>query len=117
MINFVLAWRNLWRNKRRTLITTAMIVMAVVLSVTMQSVQRGIYDRNIDNIVRYSMGYIQVGADGHNEDKTLETSVELTNELTEKIILSHKELPSGITKLPLINTTRALKLGTFSIFV
>ncbi|MCB0735183.1 MAG: ABC transporter permease [Flavobacteriales bacterium] len=85
MINLVLAWRNLWRNKRRTLITTAMIFLAVVLSVTMQSVQRGIYDRNIDNIVRYSMGYIQVGAAGHHEDKTLETSVELTDELIDKI--------------------------------
>ncbi len=76
-----LAWRNLWRNKRRTLITAGMIFIAVVLSITMQSVQKGIYDRNVDNIVRYSLGYIQVGAAGHNEDKTLETSLELSPEL------------------------------------
>lgn len=81
----VLAWRNLWRNKRRTLITAAMIFLAVVLSIIMQSVQKGVYDRNIDNIVRYSLGYIQVSEAGHHEDKTLETSVELTDELIAKI--------------------------------
>jgi ABC-type lipoprotein release transport system permease subunit len=80
-----LAWRNLWRNKRRTLITAAMIFVAVVLSITMQGVQKGVYDRNVDNIVRFSLGYIQVGAEGHNEDKTLETSLELTDELINKI--------------------------------
>lgn len=82
---FTLAWRNLWRNKRRTLITAAMIFSAVVLSIIMQSVQQGVYDRNVDNIVRYSMGYIQVSASGHHYDKTLETSVPLSEELVRKI--------------------------------
>ncbi|MBI1306748.1 MAG: FtsX-like permease family protein [Bacteroidetes bacterium] len=81
-----LAWRNLWRNRRRTFITIAMIVGAVVLSVTMQSVQNAMYDRNIDNMVRFSKGYIQVAAAGHKEDNTLETSVDLTPELREKIL-------------------------------
>lgn len=80
-----LAWRNIWRNKRRTLITAAMIFMAVILATLMQSVQRGVYDRNIDNLVSYSTGYIQVNADGHHEDMTLETSVEYSPELVEQI--------------------------------
>ncbi|MBO6517161.1 MAG: ABC transporter permease [Bacteroidia bacterium] len=81
-----LAWRNIWRNKRRTLITATMIFMAVMLATVMQCVQRGVYDRNIDNLVSYSTGYIQVNAAGHHEDKTLETSVAFTPELIEKIM-------------------------------
>lgn len=80
-----LAWRNIWRNKRRTLITAAMIFMAVMLAIVMQSVQKGVYDRNIDNLVMYSTGYIQVNAAGHNDDQTLETSVVYDQQLVDKI--------------------------------
>ncbi|MFT4523237.1 MAG: ABC-type lipoprotein release transport system permease subunit [Bacteroidia bacterium] len=84
-MTLTLAWRNIWRNKRRTLITAAMIFMAVVLAVIMQSVQSGVYDRNIHNLVSLSSGYVQVAQAGHNEDKTLETSMEITPELSKKI--------------------------------
>ncbi|MCB9260876.1 MAG: ABC transporter permease [Flavobacteriales bacterium] len=82
---FKLAWRNIWRNKRRTFITAAMIVMAVMLSIVMQSVQRGVYDKNIENLVNFTTGFIQINAIGHQEDMSLETSVEVSDELIEKI--------------------------------
>lgn len=39
-----LAWRNIWRNKRRTLITMASIVFAVILCVLMDALKKGFLD-------------------------------------------------------------------------
>ena len=42
-----IAWRNIWRNKRRTLITTASIFFGVLLSCFMTSLQEGSYAQYI----------------------------------------------------------------------
>jgi len=55
-----LAWRNIWRNRRRTLITIFAIMFAVVVSIFSQSLNRGSHDVMIDNMVRYNTGYLQL---------------------------------------------------------
>ncbi len=60
-MNYIkLSWRNLWRNKRRTLITVASIFFGVVLSTLMSSMMNGTYQNMIDMMVKLSTGYIQV---------------------------------------------------------
>lgn len=60
MENIIMAWRNLWRNRRRTLITTASIFFGVLFSTIMTSMQEGTYTRMIDNVVKFYTGYIQI---------------------------------------------------------
>ncbi len=69
-----LAWRNIWRNKRRSLITIVSIAFAVLLACVMRSVQLGSYNRMIENAARFYTGYIQVHKNGYWADKTLENS-------------------------------------------
>ena len=45
---FKIALRNLWRNKRRSLITMGSIVFAVMLSTLMDSVKKGLLDKMKD---------------------------------------------------------------------
>lgn len=55
-----LAWRNLWRQKRRTLLTASALALALFLSLLMRSFQEGAYNANIDSSARLSTGLIQL---------------------------------------------------------
>jgi ABC-type lipoprotein release transport system permease subunit len=80
-----LAWRNLWRNKKRTLIAAASVFFAVILALMMRSMQRGYYDYMIDASVRMYTGYIQVHGKDYWEKRSLEESMVLDDEKIEKI--------------------------------
>lgn len=69
---FVLAWRNLWRNKRRSLIAMASVTFAVLFSVLMNAVQYGSYDRMIEKIVGGNFGFVQLHANGYWEEQNLD---------------------------------------------
>jgi len=81
MLSIKLAWRNIWRNKRRTLITVTSIAVAVLLSAVMRSMQEGQYKDMIDTTVGSFSGYAQVHANGYWDDKTLENSFVATDSL------------------------------------
>lgn len=55
-----LAWRNLWRQKRRTLLTASALALALFLSLLTRSFQEGSYNINIDNAARFYTGLIQL---------------------------------------------------------
>ncbi|GAB1444633.1 MAG: ABC transporter permease [Cyclobacteriaceae bacterium] len=69
-----LAWRNIWRNKRRSLITILSITFAVLLACVMRSMQLGSYHRMIENSVRFYTGYIQIHKEGYWKDKVIDNS-------------------------------------------
>jgi ABC-type lipoprotein release transport system permease subunit len=79
--NLRLAWRNIWRNKRRTLITAASVFLAVFLALVMRSMQIGTYARMTDNIVHAYTGYIQVHKKGYWEEKDINNSFRLSDTL------------------------------------
>ncbi|MFO7615568.1 MAG: FtsX-like permease family protein [Bacteroidales bacterium] len=80
-----IAWRNLWRNRRRTIITIASVLFAVFLALIMRSMQIGTYDYMVESAVKNSTGYIQVHGKGYWEDKSLDNSLIYSQELEEKI--------------------------------
>tara|TARA_R110002072_G_scaffold166964_12_gene320373 strand:+ start:336 stop:1550 length:1215 start_codon:yes stop_codon:yes gene_type:complete len=69
-----LAWKNIWRNKRRTGITLASVFLAVVLSTLMMSMKGGIYKRMISSMIESFTGYVQIHANGYWESKNLDDS-------------------------------------------
>lgn len=76
-----LAWRNIWRNKRRTFITIASVAFAVFFAVFMQSIQKGAWDHMLDNVVNFYYGYAQVQHADYWEEQSLDRSLPYTSEL------------------------------------
>jgi len=56
----IMAWRNLWRNRRRTLLTVAAISLGLAVLITMVSFTEGFIDMFVDQLARSSMGHIQL---------------------------------------------------------
>ena len=80
-----LAWRNVWRNKRRTIITVSSIFFAVLLALFMRSMQTGSYENMIRNSVELYSGYIQIHRNGYWSDKSINNMMELTDSLASAV--------------------------------
>jgi len=66
-----LAWRNIWRNKRRSILTLAAVIFAVFMAIGMRGIQLGTYALNIKTAVELFSGYLQVQAKGYNDTPKL----------------------------------------------
>ncbi len=67
-----LAWRNLWRSRKRTLITVSSVFFAVLLAVMAESVNRGSHEAMIRNSVSYFTGYLQLQDSAYFEEPSLD---------------------------------------------
>ena len=83
-----LAWRNVWRNKKRTVITVSSIFFAVLLALFMRSMQKGSYENMIRNSVELYSGYIQVHRNGYWAEKSINNTLEVTDSLSSLIAAS-----------------------------
>ncbi|PLW98807.1 MAG: ABC transporter permease [Marinilabiliales bacterium] len=83
MKNFKIAWRNLWRKPWRTIITSGSIFFGVIFTAIMTSMQYGSYDSMIDNVVKFYSGYIQIFTEAYHENKTINNTFELEEQLVE----------------------------------
>ena len=88
---FKIAWRNIWRNKKRTLISTLSISGALFLVILMRSMQFGFYDNIIDQVVNSYSGYIQVHADGYWEKQSVNNSMELDDSLIDCTLFDYED--------------------------
>lgn len=71
-----MAWRNLWRHKRRTWLTATAMIFSNVLLVFMIALQFGSYDMMIENTLKAFSGHLQVQAEGYQNNPKLRTSIE-----------------------------------------
>lgn len=71
-----MAWRNVWRNPRRSILTMGAITFASALLVFMLSFQFGSYDTMINASVRIQTGHLQIQADGYRAKKDVRRVIE-----------------------------------------
>lgn len=85
-----LAWRNLWRNKRRTLITLSSILFAVVFALFVESLERGAHNQMIDNMAKFHTGYLQIQDYRYENEHSLDNSFYFDEELESAIISDNR---------------------------
>jgi len=93
-----MAWRNIWRNKRRTFITTASVFFAVIMAVLMRSANTGIYEHMVHNVVSFSSGYIQIHQKGYWNEQSIENSFK-ENEEIYNLLSRQKEITELVPRL------------------
>ncbi|MCZ6618089.1 MAG: FtsX-like permease family protein [Gammaproteobacteria bacterium] len=82
---FAIAWRNLWRNRRRTWLTAGGIAFAVWMLIFARSMQDGTFIIMIDNAARMMTGHIQVQHPDYQDDPRVEHTLEQATQIAEQV--------------------------------
>lgn len=85
MSTFRLAWRNIWRNRRRTIVTIAAMTIAMIATINYSGLING-YTHGLErNILDFAFGDIQIHAPGYLDKPSLYKRIGNPDELMEKL--------------------------------
>lgn len=84
-----MAWRGVWRNRRRTAITIAALVISAASFIWMYAFFKGFSVKLVDDTISGGIGHVQVHADGFNKNPT-----------TDKFIADPKHIENEIANIP-----------------
>lgn len=76
---FSLAWRNLWRNRRRTLVILFAIVLGVWAMIVMSAFSRGIAMQIFNSAIDDMTGHIQIHAPSYLDDPVIDHTIDENN--------------------------------------
>jgi ABC-type lipoprotein release transport system permease subunit len=97
---YKLAWRNIWRNKRRAVITIASIFFALFFCTVMWCFEAGVWDKMIENSLKTQAGNIEIHQKGFWDDKTVDNFM-----IMEKVTIDRLEAIDNIANVsPRIET-------------
>ncbi len=95
-----LAWRSLWRNKRRTIITTVAIALALVLAVFVITLADGMYAKFIRGVTRMQAGNV-----------TLQHARYLDAPAIDLLVTDVNKWRTAIDRMPEVEKTVAIIVG------
>jgi ABC-type lipoprotein release transport system permease subunit len=72
---FQLGWRNIWRNRRRTLVILTAVIIGVWSMIFLGALMRGMADQFVSNGIKTLTGHIQVHHPGYQDDPVVENSM------------------------------------------
>lgn len=80
MMLFQIAWRNIWRNKARSLVVISSIIIGVWAGIFILSFAWGLYQNNIDESVYRQLSHIQIHHPTFNEENDSKFTIANTDE-------------------------------------
>ena len=95
---FILAWRNLWRNRKRTFITLGSIVFAVIIATFMRGIQLGSYEKMLNDAIQNTSGHLAIMGKDYWEDKSLINSMPV-DPLMDSIIDNNPMVKISVPKI------------------
>ena len=82
---FQIAWRNIWRNKSRSLVVISSIIIGVWAGIFILSFAWGLYKNNIDESVYRQLSHIQIHHPNFSEDNDSKFTISNTDEIVKKL--------------------------------
>lgn len=73
---FRLAWRNVFRNTRRSILTIAAIAIGLMALSFLWSFIEGVNNQMVENSTRYLSGHVQVHRSGYHDNQTLDLIID-----------------------------------------
>jgi len=67
-----IAWRNIWRNRRRAMITIASVFFAVFFCILMMGFHAGTWNKMVDNMLKTQTGHIQIHSKNYWDDRIID---------------------------------------------
>ena len=80
-----IAWRSLWRNRRRSILVISAIAFAVMFAIVRLGFDDGTFALSLRTAVRSSTGYLQIQRIGYNDNPTLQKSFAITPQIESAI--------------------------------
>lgn len=71
MLFWQMAWRNVWRYRRRSLLTVLTIALGLTFNILMRGIGDGFHEQMVDNSVRAGIGHIEIHRSGYQHDPAL----------------------------------------------
>lgn len=65
-----LCWKNVWRNRRRTLLTVNAIGVGVMALVAIHNYYDSFHQQIIDNVIRYQSGHLMIATKGYHQSRS-----------------------------------------------
>jgi ABC-type lipoprotein release transport system permease subunit len=84
-ITLRMAWRNLWRHKRRTWLTVGAMIFSNLILIFSISLQLGSYRMMIDNTLKSYTGHMQIQRLGYNDEPKMRSSIDAIIPLANEI--------------------------------
>lgn len=114
---FTMAWRNIWRHKRRTLIVVLSIAMSLAMMMIYDGLMVGFNDAIYANAVKILGGNVQVHADGYRMKNGNKPLLPLIND--QVVVETARSLPEVIVASRRINTGGIItnRTGAFSVTI
>jgi len=101
-----LAWRNLWRNHRRTLIMISAIIVGVWAMIFMTALMRGMVNDMIRDGVESLPGHVQIHHSDFRDDPSVDNLISLTDsELTKRLDIAAVNNWSSRINVPAVITS------------
>jgi len=107
MLNVRIAWRNLWRNPRRTWLTASGIAFAIMLVVFAMAMQLGQYELMMDNATSMLSGHLQVQSRDFVETERFEDTLPGATELVRLV----ESWPSVLSVAPRVEAFALASAG------
>ena len=104
-----LAWRNIWRNPRRTAVILIAVVIGVWSMVFLAAMMRGVVEGMIDNGIKTLTGHVQLHHSGYIQDPSVNHSIpnaKQTQQIIKQMLPAHSRLSSRVRINAMVSNAR-----------